>query len=161
MSLSTDNMRVERASEAHRSGVTPTLDYASMPPLFVVADVVLILGLSVLVDFLFSAQASGGFEVTQPIGIGILAAVAFVLTTISRGLYKPWRMVRVVEEVRATMVSWTFAILVVATVIFCLKVAEARRASRPGLLPFSALSRFRCRVGRWVSGCAGPSRAAP
>ncbi|MFG1274019.1 undecaprenyl-phosphate glucose phosphotransferase [Xanthobacter flavus] len=153
MSLSTDNMRVERASEAHRSGVTPTLDYASMPPLFVVADVVLILGLSVLVDFLFSTQSSSGFEVTQPVGIGILAAVAFVLTTISRGLYKPWRMVRVAEEVRATMVNWTFAILVVATVIFCLKVAGSTSRVSTGafaLLGFVALPSARWAMGVWL-----------
>lgn len=153
MSLSTDNMRVERASEVHRSGVLPTLDYASMPPLFVISDIALILGLSVLVDFLFSAQAGAGFEVTQPLGIGILAAVAFVLTNISRGLYKPWRMVRVVEEVRATMANWTFAILVVATVIFCLKVAGSTSRISTGsfaVLGFIALPSARWAMGAWL-----------
>lgn len=153
MSLSTDNVRVERASQTHRSGVVPTLDYASMPSLFATVDVVLILGMSVLVGLMLSAQAGSGFEVTQPIGIGILAAVAFVLTTISRGLYRPWRMVRVVEGVRSTMAIWTFSILVVAAVIFCLKVGGSTSRISTGafaLLGFVVLPASRWAMGAWL-----------
>lgn len=158
MSLSTDNIRIERGNEARGAGAGASFDYASVPPLFILVDVALILGLSVLVDFFFSSQDSAGFEITRPLGIGILAAVAFVLTNISGGLYKPWRMVRVVEEARAATVNWTFAILVVATVIFCLKVGGSTSRLSTGIfamLGFVALPTSRWALGMWLRRAIG------
>ncbi len=153
MSLSTDNLRIDQASGVRGSGTVARFDYASVPPLFMLTDVALILGLSVLVDFFFSTQSSAGFEITRPLGIGILAAVAFVLTTISGGLYKPWRMVRLVEETRAALVNWTFAIFLVATVIFCLKVGDSTSRLSTGIfavLGFVALPASRWALGIWL-----------
>lgn len=150
MSLSTDNFRVEQRGETRAAGTRAAFDYASMPPVFVMVDVTLILALSVMVDFLFTGQEVSSFEFTRPLGIGILAAVAFVLTTISRGLYKPWRMVRVVEEARAATVNWIFAILVVATVIFCLKVGGNTSRLSTGI--FAVLGLVTLPASRWAIG---------
>lgn len=166
MSLSTDNLRIDQASGVRGSRTVARFDYASVPPLFMLTDVALILGLSVLVDFFFSAGSSAGFEITRPLGIGILASVAFVLTNISGGLYKPWRMVRLVEETRAAVVNWTFAIFLVATVIFCLKVGDSTSRLSTGIfavLGFVALPASRWALGIWLRRaiCTGAVRGRP
>ncbi|MEP9357054.1 undecaprenyl-phosphate glucose phosphotransferase [Xanthobacter sp. KR7-65] len=150
MSLSTENIRNERVSEVRGAGVRGSLDYSSMTPLFVLMDVALILALSVIVAFLSTGQETASFEFTQPLGIGVLAAVAFVLIATSQGLYKPWRMVRVVEEARAAVINWIFAILVVATVIFCLKVGDNTSRLATGL--FAVLGFVTIPVSRWALG---------
>ncbi|MFG1344753.1 undecaprenyl-phosphate glucose phosphotransferase [Xanthobacter autotrophicus DSM 431] len=150
MSLSTENIQFKATAEVAGRSRTARLDYASMAPLFVLVDVGLILALSVVISFAAAAEIGGGFEYTRPIGIGILAAVAFVLTTTSRGLYKPWRMVRIVEQASAAAVDWIFTILVVATVIFCLKVGDSTSRLDTGI--FAVLGLAAMPASRWAMG---------
>lgn len=148
MSLSTENIQLNRTGEAVERTRAARLDYASMAPLFVFVDVCLILALSVVVSFATAEGGGASFEYTRPVGIGILAAVAFVLTTTSRGLYKPWRMVRIVEQASAAVVDWIFAILVVATVIFCLKVGDGTSRLATGI--FALLGLAAMPASRWI-----------
>ncbi|QRG05075.1 undecaprenyl-phosphate glucose phosphotransferase [Xanthobacter dioxanivorans] len=166
MSLSTDNIQVKRAGEAVARKGSGSLDYSSIAPLFVLYDVAIILGLCVLVSFFTSERGDIAFEYTHPIGIGILAAVAFVLTTSSRGLYKPWRMVRIVEQTTAAVVNWIFAMLVVAAVIFCLKVGVSTSRLSTGILAVSglvALPASRWAMAAWLRRAAatGAVRGRP
>ncbi|MDI4658674.1 undecaprenyl-phosphate glucose phosphotransferase [Xanthobacter autotrophicus] len=128
-----------------------------MTPLFILCDAVLMLGLSMLVDIISTSHAATGalstFDFTRPLGIGILSAVIFVLITTSRGLYKPWQMARATEQVRAAFVNWTFTILFVATVIFCLKVGDDTSRLSTGLfamLGFVAVPASHWAMGVWV-----------
>ncbi|MDI4664823.1 undecaprenyl-phosphate glucose phosphotransferase [Xanthobacter autotrophicus] len=125
-----------------------------MPPLFILCDAVLMLALSMLVDLVSTSQTSTGsmstFDFTRPLGIGILSAVTFVLITTSRGLYKPWQMVRATEQVRAAFVNWTFTILFVATVIFCLKVGDDTSRLSTGI--FAALGFVAVPASHWAMG---------
>ncbi|MFG1351458.1 undecaprenyl-phosphate glucose phosphotransferase [Xanthobacter autotrophicus] len=157
MSMSTENMRVERVGEGQGRIQRSGIDYASMPPLFILCDAVLMLGLSMLVDIISTSRAAtdalSTFDFTRPLGIGILAAVTFVLITTSRGLYKPWQMARATEQVRAAFVNWTFTILFVATVIFCLKVGDDTSRLSTGLfamLGFVAVPASHWAMGVWV-----------
>lgn len=157
MSVSTENMRVDRVGEARRLSRRAVLDYASLTPLFILCDAALILALSVVVDMVSTSQAApevaDNFDVTRPLGIGILAAVAFVLITRSRSLYKPRLMARVSEQIRATCVNWAFSILFVASVIFCLKVGDSTSRLSTGIfaaLGFVALPASRWAMGAWV-----------
>lgn len=157
MSVSTENMRVDRVGEARRLSRRAVLDYASLTPLFILCDAALILALSVAVDAVSTSQAAPdiaeNFDVTRPLGIGILAAVAFVLITRSRSLYKPRLMARVSEQIRATSVNWAFSILFVASVIFCLKVGDSTSRLSTGIfaaLGFVALPASRWAMGMWV-----------
>ncbi|MFG1240769.1 undecaprenyl-phosphate glucose phosphotransferase [Xanthobacter sp. V7C-4] len=154
MSISTDNMRVERVGEVQGPVQRAVIDYASIPPLFILCDAVLMLALSMLVDLISTSQTSTGalssFDFTRPLGIGILAAVTFVLITTSRGLYKPWQMARTTEQVRAAFVNWTFTILFVATVIFCLKVGDDTSRLSTGI--FAALGFVAVPASHWAMG---------
>ncbi|MFG1298758.1 undecaprenyl-phosphate glucose phosphotransferase [Xanthobacter sp. V3C-3] len=157
MSVSTDNMRVDRVGETQRLSRRAVLDYASLTPLFILCDAALILLLSVVVDMISTSQASpdiaANFDITRPLGIGLLAAVAFVLITRSRSLYKPRLMARVSEQVRAACVNWAFSILFVASVIFCLKVGDSTSRLSTGIfaaLGFVALPSSRWAMGMWV-----------
>ncbi|MFS8038719.1 undecaprenyl-phosphate glucose phosphotransferase [Xanthobacter sp. AM11] len=119
-----------------------------MTPLFVLLDVCIILSLAMLGSLITTDSAAGAFEYARPLGTGIVAAVAFVLTTTSRGLYKPWRMVRIIEQASAAALTWLFAILVVAAVIFCLKVGDDTSRLATGV--FAALGFIAMPASRWA-----------
>lgn len=153
MSLSTDDIQMKRASDLVARPRMVGLDYSSVAPVFILGDVAIILGLCLIVSLLTSDGSTSGFEFNRPIGIGILAAVAFVLTTSSRGLYKPWRMVRIVEQTTAAAMNWIFAILVVAAVVFCLKVGVSTSRLSTGILAASglvALPASRWAIALWL-----------
>lgn len=135
MSLSANEGRAGAGDFAARGA--SRIGYGSTSLMFATADVVAIVGLNMLVSFLFSAIAFEAFDFARGFGISLAASVAFVLTTQARGLYKPWQIARVSDEVSAAVVNWTFAVLFVGTVIFCLKVGN--ETSRLATGTFAAL----------------------
>jgi len=145
--LSTDNAHVEVVGRAIGHDRAKGLDHASMTPIFMAFDVVAILALSILVNFVSSSSADASFDITGPIGLGLLAAVVYVLATYARGLYKPWRMTRTVEQVTAAAVTWVFVVLFVGSVIFCLKIGDD--TSRLAAGAFAALGLVTLPFLRW------------
>ncbi|MEP9347968.1 undecaprenyl-phosphate glucose phosphotransferase [Xanthobacter sp. KR7-225] len=138
MSLSADEGRIGPKAGGYAAGLSASrIGYGSTALMFAAADVVAILGLSMVVSFLFSEAWQESFDLARTLGIGIAASVAFVLTTQARGLYKPWQIARVSDEVSAAVVNWTFAVLFVGTMIFCLKVGN--ETSRLSTGTFAAL----------------------
>lgn len=151
MSLSTDDARLGTDTSAFKAGRTaPKVDYASITPVFIVIDVTVILLLSILTSLAFSEARSDGFifDITRPLGIGIATAMAFVLITQTRGLYKPWRFMAVNEQVSAALVNWTIAVLFLGTVIFCLKVGDD--TSRIAMGTFAAIGFLVLPALRWA-----------
>jgi undecaprenyl-phosphate galactose phosphotransferase/putative colanic acid biosynthesis UDP-glucose lipid carrier transferase len=123
MSLSAHEGHV-RARELDAREAQSRIGYGSTALMFAVADVAAIICLNMLVSLIFSAASYDSFDLARSLGISIAACVAFVLTTQARGLYKPWQIVRVSDEVSAAVVNWAFAVLFVGTVIFCFKVGN-------------------------------------
>jgi undecaprenyl-phosphate galactose phosphotransferase/putative colanic acid biosynthesis UDP-glucose lipid carrier transferase len=124
------------------------IGYGTTALMFAAADVVAIVGINLLVSFLFSEIIDEAFDLARGLGIGIAASVAFVLTTQARGLYKPWQVTRVSDEVSAAVVNWTFAVLFVGTMIFCLKVGN--ETSRLATGTFAAIGFVVIPSLRWI-----------
>lgn len=152
MSLSAQEGHV-RARELDAHQAQSRIGYGSTALMFAVADVVTIVCLNLLVSLLFSQAWYEEFDLGRGLGISIAACVAFVLTTQARGLYKPWQIARVSDEVSAAVVNWTFAVLFVGTVIFCFKVGNETSRLATGtfaVLGFIVLPSLRWFYALWL-----------
>lgn len=152
MSLSAHEGHV-RARELDARQAQSRIGYGSTALMFAAADVVAIVGLNMLVSLLFSQAAYEEFDLARSLGISIAACVAFILTTQARGLYKPWQIARVSDEVSAAVVNWTFAVLFVGTVIFCFKVGNETSRLATGtfaVLGFIVLPSLRWFYALWL-----------
>ncbi|RLP80531.1 undecaprenyl-phosphate glucose phosphotransferase [Xanthobacter tagetidis] len=149
MSLSANEGRASVAAGDLAGRQTASrIGYGTTALMFAAADVVAIVGINLLVSFLFSEIIDEAFDLARGLGIGIAASVAFVLTTQARGLYKPWQVTRVSDEVSAAVVNWTFAVLFVGTMIFCLKVGN--ETSRLATGTFAAIGFVVIPSLRWI-----------
>lgn len=153
MTVSSDNARIKVGARAYPRRRTAGLDYASTIPVFMTLDAITILLLSGFIGLVLPGATNTPFDFPGPIGLGIMAAFSYVLANHARGLYRPWRMVRTFEQVRAAALTWILVMLFSAAVIFCLKYGDmASRITTVSfaLCGFAALPLVRWRASVWM-----------
>jgi undecaprenyl-phosphate galactose phosphotransferase/putative colanic acid biosynthesis UDP-glucose lipid carrier transferase len=146
--------------EDRRSFVPLTL----LKPLIIVADVVLIIGLSVLTSLAYHALALNEFgDTSKSIGVGLLFAANFVAVQAARGEYDINSLTDKGRQIREAAVIWCMVFLVVLAIGFFLKVSDS--FSRGSSVAFAviglgAIVGWRALVSNFVIGALASGKFA-
>jgi undecaprenyl-phosphate galactose phosphotransferase/putative colanic acid biosynthesis UDP-glucose lipid carrier transferase len=109
-----------------------------LKPLIIIADVVLILALSVLASLAYHALVLNQLDDTsKSIGVGLLFAANFVAVQAARGNYSINSLTDTGKQMREAAFIWCMVFLVVLAIGFFLKVSE--NFSRGGSLAFAVV----------------------
>jgi len=135
-----------------------------LKPMVIVADVVLIIALSVLTSLAYHALALNEFgDTSKSIGVGLLFAANFVAVEAARGKYGLTSLTDTARQMREAAVIWLMVFLVVLAIGFFLKVSDS--FSRGSSLAFAvvglgAIVGWRALVSHFVIGALASGKFA-
>jgi undecaprenyl-phosphate galactose phosphotransferase/putative colanic acid biosynthesis UDP-glucose lipid carrier transferase len=125
------------------------ISYASAGQLVAICDYVLIVIACVAAGFGYHYLILSQITQLGPyLGLGSIAAIIFVILSLSNGLYRPTTLSRFPTQMKGVLLNWIVVIFVLSLMFFLLKVGESR--SRGALTLFGIVGVVTLFSSRWI-----------
>jgi Undecaprenyl-phosphate glucose phosphotransferase len=127
-----------QTSEESAKGARAMIDYAIIEPITAIADDLIITLASIAGAFVYHTILLSPFmDIKTDVGVGLVAALFYSLSAYHSGLYRIQRLFRRTHDHQQILASWAFALLVLAVILFLLKVGGT--VSRGSIICFAAI----------------------
>lgn len=114
------------------------IHYQSVATLAILADLATIIAASIVAGMIYQLQASGPTgDISKSIASAVLVAALFISFMRTRGMYRPAELLLLRPQLRALVLSWTAVFLMLAGIVFTLKIGS--EISRGGGLLFAVV----------------------
>jgi putative colanic acid biosysnthesis UDP-glucose lipid carrier transferase len=125
LSLDSNGISARGLAERKREGRKWPIHYDSVEPFAIVADIATIAFSSVLSGILYHLQESGTpGDLSKYLGSATLVSVLFISLMKVRGRYRPTELLVLRNQIRAVCFTWITVFLLLAGVVFALKIGS-------------------------------------